>query len=256
MITGELVQVWVAAFRVSPSPPPGPTRWKTRSMTSNDRFRELLLQHGDYLDRIEEAWRLADSTMLEWQMSGMKRHTGGYEKLATDERASIRKVVAEYNDRVVMPLLPLVDEMLQRELIAFADRLHQDIQDPRRPWSTRYRERRSKLDRLLYARSAKAHQTPDAGKRDTKAARRPKRSKADVFRDEGNIAAHLTQHPDAKRDEVAKETGIAPAHVSDSVAWKEHKKKQKEARKANRARAAGGVGDPSVDRYGGDEDDA
>lgn len=96
---------------------------------------------------------------------------------------------------------------------------------------------------------------PRAEKNHTSPGRRPKRTDADKARDEGDIAAHLTEHPDATRDDVANETGIAPAHVSASVAWKAHTVMQKAARKANRARASGGVGDPSVDRYGGYEDD-
>lgn len=94
---------------------------------------------------------------------------------------------------------------------------------------------------------------PRAEKKHASPGRRPKRTDADKVRDEGKIAAHLVQHPDTTRDEIAETTGIAAAHVSNSIVWKAHKVRQKEARKANRARAVGGVGDPSVDRYGGDE---
>lgn len=94
-----------------------------------------------------------------------------------------------------------------------------------------------------------------AEKNRDKPGRRPKRTDADKICDSCNIAAHLVQHPDARRDEVATATGIAKGHVSNSIAWKEHTARQKEARNANRVRAAGGVGDPSVDRYGGDGDD-
>lgn len=121
-------------------------------MTSRDRFRELVLQHGGHLHRIEKEWRRADETMLEHQRAGMGRETSGYEKIAIHERGSARRLVADYHDKVVMLLLPHVDELLRRELIAYADRLHEDLKDPRRSWSTRYGERGSKLDRLLGAR--------------------------------------------------------------------------------------------------------
>lgn len=151
--TGTADGAAVAAFPArSPTPPPGPTRWETRSMTSNERFRQLTIQHSDCLDQIQKEWQRADETMLEFQIAGMGQETGGYEKIAAHERGMARRLVTDYHDRVIMPLLPHVDELLQRELIAFADRLYEDIKDPRRPWSTRYRERRSKLDRLLGAR--------------------------------------------------------------------------------------------------------
>ncbi len=121
-------------------------------MTDNNRFRELYLQHDDYLDRIETAWRQADVTMAEHVGAGMQPQTGGYEKIATEERALATRLIADYHDHVVTWLLPFVDELLQRELIAFADRLHKDIQEPRRSWSVEYREQRSKLDRLLGAK--------------------------------------------------------------------------------------------------------
>ena len=121
-------------------------------MTSNERFRQLTIQHSDCLDQIQKEWQRADETMLEYQIAGIGRGTGGYEKIAAHERGMACSLVTDYHDRVIMPLLPHVDELLQRELIAFADRLYEDIKDPRKPWSTRYRERRSKLDRLLGAR--------------------------------------------------------------------------------------------------------
>lgn len=151
--TGTADEAAVAAAPArSPAPPPGPIRSETRSMTSNERFRQLTIQHSDCLDQIQKEWQRADETMLEFQIAGMGRETGGYEKIAAHERGMARSLVTDYHDKVIMPLLPHVDELLQRELIAFADRLYDDVKDPRRPWSTRYRERRSKLDRLLGAR--------------------------------------------------------------------------------------------------------
>lgn len=75
----------------------------------------------------------------------------------------------------------------------------------------------------------------------SKPRRRPTRTEADKARDEGNIAAHLADHPDATRDDVATNTGIARAHVSGSKAWKAHKAQRTEARHANRARGVGGT---------------
>lgn len=121
-------------------------------MTSNEWFRQLTIQHSDCLDQIQKEWQRADETMLEFQIAGMGRETGGYEKIAAHERGMACRLVTDYHDRVIMPLLPHVDELLQRELIAFADRLYEEIKDPRKPWSSRYRERRLKLDRLLGAR--------------------------------------------------------------------------------------------------------
>ena len=110
-------------------------------------------------------------------------------------------------------------------------------------------------DRLaeLSARLAVRPAEPGDGWADPR--RRRKRTDADKARDEGKIAAHLAEHPDATRDEVAEASGIARAHVSASVAWKSHKAMKRAARKESRTRSVGGVGDPSVHRFGGDEDE-
>jgi len=70
--------------------------------------------------------------------------------------------------------------------------------------------------------------------------RRPRRTRADRTRDNRTIAAFLSDHPTARRDEVSKGTGIAGAHVSESQAWRQCSEARKEASRMNRARAIGG----------------
>lgn len=85
--------------------------------------------------------------------------------------------------------------------------------------------------------------------------KRPRRTDADKRTDALRIADHLNLHPDAKRDQVAKALGIAPAHVSASVSWRQHAQEREAASAQNRVRAVGGVGDPSVGRRGESDDD-
>ncbi len=80
--------------------------------------------------------------------------------------------------------------------------------------------------------------------------RRPNRTDADKAKDALAIAGYLIDQPNATRDQIARALRIAPGHVSGSGAWKSHTRQRVEARAQNRARAAGGVGDPSVGRYG------
>lgn len=78
--------------------------------------------------------------------------------------------------------------------------------------------------------------------------RRRKRTGADKLRDEATIAEYLSRHPDASRDEVARETKIAGGHVSGSKVWLLRQAERNKARRAARARGVGGVGDPTVDQ--------
>jgi hypothetical protein len=65
--------------------------------------------------------------------------------------------------------------------------------------------------------------------------RRPNRDEEQVMLDELSIYTYLLKNPNAKRDEVFTGTGIAKGTISESKAWKEHSKRKKEIRKANRA---------------------
>jgi hypothetical protein len=138
------------------------------------------------------------------------------------------------------------------ELIAYLQAL--DLDNPRWPTEepgfqamaqSKRRERDLERAKVLEALSRPAQ--PDEAVRSRTEpdmqpprGRRPKRTDGDVARDEGTIAGHLADHPEATRDQVAEATGIAKAHVSESIAWKERKKLRTHARNANRARGAGG----------------
>lgn len=65
--------------------------------------------------------------------------------------------------------------------------------------------------------------------------KRPPRTLGDKLADEGRVYEYLLEHPDATRDEITHATGIANQHVSDTNAWKEHRRKRQGARRANRA---------------------
>lgn len=69
--------------------------------------------------------------------------------------------------------------------------------------------------------------------------RRAKRTPAEIAMDEGKIAAHLADNPEAKRDQIVAATGITAGLVSKSVAWKTCSKLRAEARQANRTRGLG-----------------
>jgi hypothetical protein len=84
------------------------------------------------------------------------------------------------------------------------------------------------------AKRREADRGTDAATPTRKPKRRPNLTDADKIRDAGAIAAHLIEHPDATRDQVAEATGICGTHVSQSKAWKAHAKRKEEARKANR----------------------
>jgi hypothetical protein len=95
------------------------------------------------------------------------------------------------------------------------------------------------VDRLLVAEALALPPDDDADRKSASRARRSNRTAADKLRDEGMIAAHLVDHPDATRDDVASAISIARAHVSQSRAWRAHSAARKEATRANRARGRG-----------------
>lgn len=95
-----------------------------------------------------------------------------------------------------------------------------------------------------------ASSTPPAV-REPKAPRKP-RGKIQV---EAAILSFLTEHPMAKRDDVAEGTGCSTGRVSTSAAWKAHAARCKAAQRQKRACGLGGVGDPSVGGPRGERDD-
>lgn len=76
--------------------------------------------------------------------------------------------------------------------------------------------------------------------------RKSKRTDGDKAKDEARIMAYLMENPTAKRDEVAKATGIPAATVSASPSWKQHRIAKTQAARANNAKGVGGVGDPLI----------
>lgn len=88
-------------------------------------------------------------------------------------------------------------------------------------------------------------------------AKRPRRDTAQITADNDTIRQFLQKNPEATRDQVAKATGIAQGHVSESRAWKAHKKLQEQARQMEKAskHGIGGVGDPTTDLGHGRLDD-
>lgn len=85
-------------------------------MTQIEQIRNLAILHGQVLDALRCEWQRADERC--WEFAALGGETGGYEKLAADERALVRKLLASGFDHAFMPLLPHLPPDLE---VAFRD---------------------------------------------------------------------------------------------------------------------------------------
>lgn len=119
--------------------------------TPVDELAGLVAKHDTQLRAIEKEWKRADRFMADFESGGMGRETGGYENLASSERAVLQRLVSDYVDHVGLKLLPLVGELLRRDLLGLWATLDA-ASNPRQEWPTELTKEIRHLGLLLDAR--------------------------------------------------------------------------------------------------------
>lgn len=129
----------------------------------SDDLGSLAAQHALHLAGIEREWKSADGIMFGYESKGMGKETGGYEKIARDERMVLVGLVEEYDRTVCDPVVQLVGELLRRDMLVFSNQLLAAAHDPRREWSDEFGREGHLLHLQLCAAANRANedQAPD-----------------------------------------------------------------------------------------------
>mgnify|MGYP001050854131 CR=1 FL=1 len=122
--------------------------------TLADRLNDLIRQHNEALEAIRADWVRADEVAASFEAGGMGPETGGYEKMASGEHAAAAAASAAAFDKIVLEMLPLVGEVLGKDLLEVWDQIADLGRDPRLTWPRDLDRALSRIRLRLEARAA------------------------------------------------------------------------------------------------------
>lgn len=165
--------------------------------SASGTLKDLAERHGKALTAVAREWKAADARCLTWVTPTMGMETGGFERIAQDERAEQRWLVGDSYDKIVVYLLGRVPTRLCDELLKFWDRLFRRSRDPRAFWRASWADAASTLKLKVWACAEREERRQNGRRKDGPVltrggdVREARREPTLVILDDGNYTVRL-----------------------------------------------------------------